>query len=166
MPWAVNGRKRARRTALMYCEDAGEATLAEQLLADICRVFAELRVDRISSNDLCEQLGDSESRPWANLNDGFRLSPNKLAILLRPFDIKPHGIRIGLTTPKGYLLRDLRMPSPDIYRQNATTQQMRWNNALSPTSATKLHLCCAVADLSPQGIRKFGERFPDNRGPV
>jgi hypothetical protein len=64
----------------MYCEDAGEATLPEQLLADICRVFAELRVDRITSNDLCEQLGDLESRPWANLNDGFRLSPNKLAI--------------------------------------------------------------------------------------
>jgi hypothetical protein len=151
----------------MYCEDAGEATLPEQLLADICRVFAELRVDRISSNDLCEQLGDLESRPWANLNDGFRLSPNKLAILLRPFDIKPHGIRIGLTTPKGYLLRDFedafaRYLPPK--RNNATDEvEQRFEPYIRDEAAPMLRCC---GSKPHQGIRKFGERFPDNRGPV
>ena len=95
-----------RLIALTFSSGAAEVTRQEQLLSDIRRVFDERKDDRISSNDLCVELGELEDRPWGTLDNGFRLSPNRLAVLLRPFDIQPHGIRIGLSTPKGYLLRD------------------------------------------------------------
>jgi hypothetical protein len=98
--------ERGRLVAVMSCGGVAEATLQEQLLADIQDVFLQCQLDRISSNQLCGKLGCLEGRPWGRMENGCIIAPSRLASLLRPFGIKPHSIRIGQSTPKGYELKD------------------------------------------------------------
>jgi Protein of unknown function (DUF3631) len=47
---------------------------------------------------LCQELGRIEG--------GLVVTQGWLAAMLRPFGIRPHTIRIGSSTPKGYELKD------------------------------------------------------------
>ena len=92
---------RARRAALVLAGDEIEVTSAEQLLANIRNirnVYTQRGIDRISSKDLCDELGRIEG--------GQVVTQGWLAAMLRPFGIRPHTIRIGQSTPKGYELKD------------------------------------------------------------
>jgi putative DNA primase/helicase len=92
---------RARRSALALAGDEIEVTSAEQLLANIRsigNVYIQRGIDRISSKDLCAELGKIEG--------GHIVIPDWLAAMLRPFGIRPHSIRIGQSTPKGYMWKD------------------------------------------------------------
>jgi Protein of unknown function (DUF3631) len=92
---------RARRAALALAGDEIEVTSAEQLLANIRSIrnaYTQRGIDRISSKDLCAELG--------KIDGGHIVIPDWLAAMLRPFGIKPHTIRIGQSTPKGYLWKD------------------------------------------------------------
>jgi len=92
---------RARQAALALAGDEIEVTSSEQLLANtrsIRNVYTQRGIDRISSKDLCDELGKIE--------DGHIISPDWLAAMLRPFRIRPHSIRIGQSTPKGYMWKD------------------------------------------------------------
>ena len=89
---------RARRAALVLTGDETEVTPGEQALAHIRKVFAQGGIDRISSKDLCQELGGIEG--------GLVVTQGCLAAMLRPFGIRPHTIRIGQSTPKGYELKD------------------------------------------------------------
>jgi putative DNA primase/helicase len=73
------------------------------LLGDIKAIFAEKRVDRISSGDLVEALSAIEGRPWGEWK-GKPITKNGLARLLNPFLITPDSVRFGEGTMKGYLL--------------------------------------------------------------
>jgi hypothetical protein len=97
---------RARTIAVMFCGGMSEVTLQEQVLFDIREVFDERGCDRVSSTELCNALGGLEGRPWCGADSGFAISPHKLASMLRPFHVKPHSIRIGVQTPKGYERKD------------------------------------------------------------
>jgi Protein of unknown function (DUF3631)/Bifunctional DNA primase/polymerase, N-terminal len=89
---------RARRAALALAGEK-EATTEEHLLANIRSIRNIQRgSDRISSKDLCTELG--------KIDDGHIVTPDWLAAMLRPFGIRPHSIRIGQSTPKGYLWKD------------------------------------------------------------
>jgi len=58
------------------------------------------------SADLVAALVGLEESPWADLR-GKPLDKNRLAKLLRPYAIKPRGIRLDDgTTPRGYLQED------------------------------------------------------------
>ena len=76
-------------------------TSAERLLANIWNIrndYTQRGTDRISSKDLCGELGRFEG--------GQVLTAAWLAAMLRPFGIRPHTIRIGQSTPKGYEWKD------------------------------------------------------------
>jgi hypothetical protein len=92
---------RARRASLALAGGEIELTSAEQLLANIQSIrndYTKRGLDRISSKDLCHELG--------KIPDGHIVTPDWLAAMLRPFEIRPHTIRIGQSTPKGYEFKD------------------------------------------------------------
>jgi 5S rRNA maturation endonuclease (ribonuclease M5) len=85
--------------------DADEGSLGERLLADIRDVYCEQAADRLTSSQLVARLNELEDAPWAEFNAGRPLTTNRLAALLRRYEIRPRTIRLrDGQTPKGYLL--------------------------------------------------------------
>lgn len=72
------------------------------LLADVRMIFRELSATRITSADLCKRLAEMEDRPWPEWKNGKPITPSQLAVLLKPFGIRPATIRTGVATAKGY----------------------------------------------------------------
>jgi putative DNA primase/helicase len=79
--------------------------LGIMLLEDIKKIFGSERVDRIPSTILANKLVLEEDRPWVEYSYGKPISTRQIAELLSPFKIVPNTIRVGTTTPKGYLLK-------------------------------------------------------------
>jgi len=101
--------KLARAAALALSgDDATEDTEGAQLLADICRIFAERKSGRLTSVALAAALVEIEGRPWAEWRGGKSLSAHGLARLLKPFRVMPTTIRFGDSTAKGYQLSDFK----------------------------------------------------------
>jgi hypothetical protein len=123
---------RARATALLL--SGGRADSAEtgdagvQILADVRAVFANNAIDRSTTKALLAALADLEGRPWAEWNRGRPLSARQLGTLLGRFGIKPGTVRVGDTTPKGYVLTDLvdafGRYLPDGSATSATTSKL------------------------------------------
>jgi putative DNA primase/helicase len=103
---------RARRAALVLSGDEAEVTPGEQSLANIKKVLTQSATDRISSKDLCDELGRI---------CGVCVTQSWLAAMLRPFGIRPHTIRIGRSTPKGYELKDFEDAFARYLRDNHNT---------------------------------------------
>jgi hypothetical protein len=118
---------RARQAAIVLHADrdtAATASLGVLLLDHIRTAFAEGDVDRLASADLLSRLVANEEGPWgkfwgAELNrDGPpHAAPADLARMLRGFkrkdassgkmvSIRPHVIRVGEQTPRGYHVDD------------------------------------------------------------
>jgi hypothetical protein len=97
-----------------------------QLLADLRDLFERNETDRLSSAAIIENLAKMEERPWPEWRNGKPMTTRQLAALLKPFDIKPDTIRIGMETPKGYMLEWFA----DAFS--------RYLNSQSATSATTL----------------------------
>jgi putative DNA primase/helicase len=109
---------RARRAAFALAGDEIEVTAAEQLLANIWNIrndYTQRGIDRISSKDLCEEVGKIEG--------GHIVTPDWLAAMLRPFGIRPHSIRIGQSTPKGYMFKDFEDAFARYLPKNAATSE-------------------------------------------
>jgi putative DNA primase/helicase len=96
--WA--SRARAAAIDLASGENAEESA-GVQLLADTRLVFEREGVDKISSADLAAALAQLEESPWGDWH-GKPLEARGLARILRPYKIKPKGLRIGDETPRGY----------------------------------------------------------------
>lgn len=101
---------RARRAVVEL--RGGPATLgvdedaALLLLADIRKVFDELSVDRLSTDDLIGAICRDPERPWKTWTKRDEpISPRSLAGLLRDFEITSRTIRLsgGEGTARGYL---------------------------------------------------------------
>ncbi|MCG3776679.1 MAG: hypothetical protein JW395_3539 [Nitrospira sp.] len=95
----------ARQAAVRLSKRFEDPNLGIQLLADIRLAFERTTEDRYSSAKLCAFLNDLEDRPWCEFN-GRALSQNQLARQLRPFGVRPGGLRSGDSTPKGYMRCD------------------------------------------------------------
>ena len=165
----------ARRVALLLSGEAEDPSLPVKLLADIRSVFEARGVDRLSSKDLCRELGKMEDRPWCEWSDGFRITKRQLARLLRQFGIRPKGIRMGDKTPRGYVLADFE----DAFARylpplSATPQQANVSTGLSESSSAtqppnvaddnhanplKEHECCAVAADKRDGEEEADDLF-------
>jgi len=86
-----------------------QAPIQVQLLAAIKEIFDQRPEDRIASQELAQKLAEREAEPWADFNQGRPVTPNQLAILLRPLDICPKTIRFGgRLTAKGYEATDFQ----------------------------------------------------------
>ncbi|MET9361945.1 DUF3631 domain-containing protein [Streptomyces sp. NPDC006632] len=113
--WPQRGR--AACLALIKAASEGdEASLGVRLLTDLRdRVFCG--VDRMPTAAILEVLLSLDDAPWADMSeDGQSTKPltarglsKLLSQYVKPDDtrIKPRGIRVGSTTPKGYYAEDL-----------------------------------------------------------
>ena len=98
--WPLRARQALQSTVASTSGDEQSARVL--LLSDIRSIFAERRVDRLSSAELVTALITVEGRPWAEWRAGKPLSTNGLA--RAPFAIAPATIRTATGTPKGYRL--------------------------------------------------------------
>ncbi len=103
-PWPE--RARAVAVALSCGAEAEVSSLREQLLIDVQHLFAERNADRLPSKAICDALAELEDRRWPEYNRGKPISPNQLARLLKPFEVKPKTLRFEEGTKKGYELGD------------------------------------------------------------
>ena len=99
--WPELGRRAAR---MLSAESATEEVLGVELLRDVRQIFEQRGVTRIHSQDLADRLCGLEGRPWAELKDGRSLTPNSLAGMLKPFDIRPKQMIIANINRNGYEL--------------------------------------------------------------
>lgn len=98
-----------RQAALKIVEKKEDApSLDAELLSDIRNVFADRKIERISSAHLLEALTVDDLAPWKTYNRGQPLTARQLADRLRPYGIYPNSVRIpGIPGhPKGYKLED------------------------------------------------------------
>jgi Protein of unknown function (DUF3631)/Domain of unknown function (DUF3854) len=95
-------RLRVALLAVFGSESAEDDDIGIQLLRDIKDVIQEDEV-KIPSKDIVARLNALETSPWSDWGHGKGLSANALARMLKGFDIKPRGTRVGDKTPKGYL---------------------------------------------------------------
>jgi hypothetical protein len=110
-------------------EDA--ATIGIRLLADLRDVFVGTEV--MSTETLLGKLCGLDESPWADWY-GKPLTARDLAKLLKPYGVKPKGVRIGDTTPRGYRREDLYEP---------------WKRYLPPESATSAtSTTCLISDVA------------------
>ena len=115
--------------ALSVGDGRDDDSLGVRLLADIKAIFEERKADRLSSGQLADILVAIEEAPWGDLR-GKSLDPRTLARRLRPYGIKPHVIRIGDATPRGYERTDFEdawgryIHTPEISATSATSATM------------------------------------------
>jgi Protein of unknown function (DUF3631) len=98
-------RRRAENAAraLSGHETAEDGSIRIKLLADAYAVFAEQKVERLSSDDIVAYLVALEGRPWPEFGkERKQISKTQVADLLRPLHITPTKIRVGEKTPRGY----------------------------------------------------------------
>ena len=84
--WLERAREAAR--VLEQVPDGEDADVRVQLLADIRAIFDEAGAGELATRDLLGRLHDMEDRPWTNWH-GRPITPEALARLLKPFDIRP-----------------------------------------------------------------------------
>lgn len=99
----------ARNAAIEICKiNSDEPHVNELMLFDIRRVFAELKIDRLSTIDLIHALCEDDGAAWRYLNKGGKITPRQLAQILKQFNISSKQIRFGEQTKKGYDIADFQ----------------------------------------------------------
>jgi hypothetical protein len=82
-------------------------SLTVELLSDIQQIFREENKDKLPSKTLVKKLIAMEECPWAEYSRGKPLTQNKLAHLLKDFDVHTHQAKVGAKNLKHYLRADL-----------------------------------------------------------
>jgi hypothetical protein len=150
--------RRAREAAVALVARSAERTQTSgvQLLADLFDVFQA--ADKLATETILHRLHGLPESAWADIY-GKPLNERGLATRLRKYGIKPKVVRIGDSTPRGYLAADLHdawnryVPA---FRQQAQQAQQRNMQRASTESATvitaenrqKDEVCCGVADVA------------------
>lgn len=100
---AADWPKRARRAAaVLSAADVREHdSSGVTLLADVRDVFDSRRVDRLTSQEICDDLHEIEESPLAQWY-GKPLTPRDLAQVLKRYEIEPKPFRFGEQTLRGY----------------------------------------------------------------
>ena len=88
--------EKAKEAALIF---SGSVDLEDdsppiQLLTDIRAIFEAQGVKRISSDQLVRELIDMEDRLWPEFKDGRSITKTGVALILKPFKVKPKTIRL------------------------------------------------------------------------
>jgi hypothetical protein len=161
--------RRAREAAVALVARSAERTQTSgvQLLSDLFEVFKGAGADKLATETILHRLQELPESAWADIY-GKPLNQRGLATRLKRFGIKPRVVRIGDSTPRGYLAADLRdawnryVPA---FRQEAQQAQQRNMQQVSAGCATELTAenrekngsCCGVADVA---------HFPGRAGDV
>jgi putative DNA primase/helicase len=96
----------ARHAAELLDEPDDDDTVGLVLLGDIRELFKQRGEPHLTSADIVDHLVGLENRKWAEMSSGKPLSKNRLAAMLKQFEVTPRGVRVGDRTPKGYALAD------------------------------------------------------------
>lgn len=96
--------ERACKAAVSLVADSRDmkASVSVQLLSDIKRIFES---EQMTTEELIRKLLSLDESPWSELH-GKSIDPRGLSKLLKPFGIEPKTIRVGNSTPRGYLRQD------------------------------------------------------------
>ena len=96
--------QRLRRALVDVCKGGAQHERADKaiLLTDIRSIFERQNTDRISTQNLLNELTRMEASPWAEYDKGKAITSFRLAQLLSPLDIHPRDIRFERGTLKGY----------------------------------------------------------------
>jgi hypothetical protein len=94
---------RARNAAAVLSDASNESeSTGEMLLADLRRLFNAEPSGVLFTREIRDALTADEKRPWGEWKSGKPLSDIQLAKLLKPYGIRPHPVRRGTETGKGY----------------------------------------------------------------
>jgi hypothetical protein len=100
--------KEARAAAVKLSRRADEASFGVELLKDIRETFDRLRLDRLPSQQLVNELANMLDRPWAEMpRTGKPITQLQLAQILKGHRVRPKTIHLLGTEQikaKGYLL--------------------------------------------------------------
>jgi hypothetical protein len=87
--------QKARDIALKLSQQKNpQSSIAIMALTDIRQIFNALGTDKISSGKLLSEMKKLDGRPWNEDERGRELSPNRLALILKPFGIFTENMRI------------------------------------------------------------------------
>lgn len=100
-------RARVAAVALVALAKAGSPSLGVRLLGDLRKIFGER--EAMGSEEIVRALVALDESPWADMR-GKAIDQRRLATYLRPYGVKPKGVRIGDSTPRGYAREDLYDP--------------------------------------------------------
>jgi hypothetical protein len=120
-------RARAAGVALVAASKEVEPSLGIRLLCDLQAVFGE--ADELSSKSVLLALHNIDESPWSDLR-GKPLDERGLATRLRQYGVKSKTVRIGNTTPRGYVRTDF----VDVWARYLPSSPAA--SATSATSAT------------------------------
>jgi hypothetical protein len=92
------------------CQGDPAPSLGQRLLMDIQQVAFRNGELQIASEELCRRLIAIEDSPWGALQQrnapDAPIDKRKLAGLLKRYGVRPHVIRVGDATPRGYSVKD------------------------------------------------------------
>lgn len=182
------------KVAFLLIEGLDDPTETEPLSIELLRALKEIfdgNKNQISTHDLVESLRSDPDGPWeTGINYGRGLDARSLSKFLKPFGIRPHTIRIGNSTPKGYQKADFTdafsrylsqknisdLENPENYpphdtnkdqshfsRKNHPTQESFVVDEKSSQSPNGSH-CVNVSDKNPVSGKM--EHFSEERDPV
>ncbi|MDR3429989.1 DUF3631 domain-containing protein [Silvimonas sp.] len=124
----------------------------EELLGDIKAVFERLKVDRIHSADLIEELCRDEEAAWATYNRGRPVTGKQLSRRLKDFGIKSSDLRIAINVRKGYKLEQFA----DVFTRYLL------KTGSSPATSLQGNTGAASSDIS---IRNTEQNVADRKTP-
>jgi Protein of unknown function (DUF3631) len=123
-----------RHSRLSPRREQTEPSLGVRLLADIKTCF-EAGVDKLTAEALLGWLHRLDEAQWSDLH-GKPLDARGLADRLRPYDVRPHTIRVGDKRSEHMSGPTSRMPGVDMY----PLTEVR-NSATSSTKGSKFRCC-------------------------
>jgi hypothetical protein len=140
-----------KRCALGLCgaksADDLDDSLALTLLTDVRNVWTAGSANMMTAS-LIEALECLTDSPWAEPES--KLTPRKLAGMLRPFGIVPRQVRIGAVSNKGYQRVDFEsafscyLPAKESQRE--TSETTRINIGENAHLASETSLACFGSD--------------------
>ena len=122
----------ARRAAVLLSGNDEELSHQIMLLMDIQAMFEGSDRERMPSETICSKLTQLKDRPWCEWRNRSEITQTQLAGLLRPFDIKPHSIRVGERTPKGYELAQFEDAFARYLPRDCNTATSEENQGVEP----------------------------------
>jgi hypothetical protein len=95
--------ERARSAAAeLHGIEEDETSIGAELLADIQAIFVGTQATKLFSANILEILVKDEAAPWATRNKGKAMTLRQMSMKLAEYGIRPHSIRQGRDTGKGY----------------------------------------------------------------
>jgi hypothetical protein len=144
-------RARAAAVALVAVAREVEPSLNIRLLADLRVVFGD--EEQLTTKQILADLCRLEDAPWNDLK-GKPLSDNQLARRLKQYGVKSKVIRVGTTTPRGYVREDLydvwRRYLPPLTDKPATAATAATSQSSRGDSVAAQEFEAATDDAEPQ----------------